>query len=94
MTFIGKRGMSIYDIAFMCYGNYDILKLINENPFITDVNYSDFAGKTINYTIDKNNTLFALGLTNNVSNTGVIVNNNFVWDGHYIIWDGTYKLAY
>ncbi|CAB4126655.1 hypothetical protein UFOVP87_3 [uncultured Caudovirales phage] len=94
MTFTAKDGMSIYDIAFMCYGAYDILKLINENPWITDVNYSEFAGKTITYTSDSNNVLSALNLTNKIASTGIVDNNNYVWDGTDDIWDGTNDLTY
>ena len=68
--FIGKTGQSIYDVAFMCYGEYDVLKLMSENSFITDVNYSDFGGKTINYTSVNNNASFFNGLSNKIMNTG------------------------
>lgn len=71
--FIGKSGQNIFDVAFMCYGNYDVLKLISENSFINDVNYTDFAGKTINYTSVKNNASFYNGLNNKIMNTGAFI---------------------
>lgn len=93
-TITGKEGQSIYDVAFMCYGTYDILKLMSENTFITDINYSDFAGKTINYTPVKNNGSFVMGLQNKIINTGTLIKERLVWDGKFIIWDGVNKLTY
>ena len=97
-VFIGKNGQSVYDVAFMCYGEYDVLKLMSENSFITDVNYSDFAGKTINYTSVKNNASFFNGLTNKIMNTGVFVPtyslSNFLLkeDGFYILQENGNKI--
>lgn len=69
-TLVGSTGQNIFDIAFMCYGSYDVLKLMSENPFITDLSYNDFAGKTIQYTPVKNNATFANGLSSGAVNTG------------------------
>lgn len=91
---IGKTGQSIFDVAFMCYGSYDVLRLMSENPFIEDLNYSDFAGKTISYTPVNNNATFVLGLENKIINTGIGVKNNYVWDGEFVLWDGTDKVIY
>ena len=94
--FIGKSGQSIFDVAFMCYGEYDVLKLIKENSFITDVNYSNFGGKTINYTGSKTNGSYANGLNSQIMNTGsynasyVITSNKQFQDGLYFEFqDGT-----
>ena len=80
----------------MCYGEYDVLKLMSENSFITDVNYTDFAGKTINYTAKLNNAQYALGLLKKVANTSnnINLNEGIIWDGTYDIWDGVYDLGF
>ena len=93
---IAKTGQNIFDVAFTCYGEYNVLKLMAENSFITDLAYTDFAGKTINFTPTKNNASFAQGLSKKIMNTGNSprTGQNNVWDGFYDIWDGTYLLAY
>ena len=94
--FISKSGQSIFDVAFMCYGEYDVLKLIKENPFISDVNYSYFGGKTINYTSTKTNGSYANGLSSRIMNTGsynasyVVTSNKQFQDGLFFEFqDGT-----
>lgn len=96
-TIIASQGQSIFDLAFICYGSYDVLKLMQENPFITDLTYTDFAGKTIKYTPTNNNATFANGLSSRVVNTGNLIEkgtSNIVWDGVFDIWDGLNDLAY
>ena len=95
-VFIGKSGQSIFDVAYMCYGQYDVLKLISENPFISDVNYSDFGGKKINYTPVNTNGSYVNGLSSRIMNTGaynasfVVTNNKEFQDGIFFeFMDGT-----
>lgn len=95
--FIGKSGQNIFDIAFMCYGEYNVLKLMAENSFITDVNYTDFAGKKINYTAVKNNASFYNGLSHKIMNTGTFITKSIgdfllKEDGFYILQENGDKI--
>ena len=49
---------------------------MSENSFISDVNYSDFGGKTINYTSVNNNASFFNGLSNSNSIVSQIGHTN------------------
>jgi hypothetical protein len=83
-TIIASQGQSIFDLAFICYGSYDVLKLMQENPFIKDLTYTDFAGKTIKYTPTNNNATFANGLSSRVVNTGNLnVNDWILYNGFW-----------
>lgn len=92
---IGKESQSIFDIAFICYGSYDVLRLVSENDFITDLNYSDFSGKKISYTSTNNNAKFILGLENKTPNTGNTKISKYrllEGNGYRLLENGNYRL--
>lgn len=94
MILIGKENQSIQDIAFICYGSYDVVRLMKENPWITDINYQDFAGKQITYTVDKNNGTYALGLSSSIPSTSktIQIDGLLQENGYFLLQENGFKI--
>lgn len=91
------EGQSIYDLVLMTYGDLSYTyRFINDNK-ISNINDADLRGKTYfwNNTLNQN-VQFKKWLT---ANKKVIVSlegltGRIVWDGEFVIWDGTYILTW
>lgn len=73
-SIIWKEGQSIFDIAFICYGDSSYaFKVLEENPSLAQIGNGQWVGKTIEYTEPTNNdNLRRLGLVGLKPNTGDI----------------------
>ena len=68
-SFIAQNGQSIYDLAFMAYGdNSAIFQLLGENPSL-NLSSNTYAGINIVYTPQINNNYTILQLTNKLPAT-------------------------
>lgn len=71
---IWKEGQSIFDIAFIAYGDASLaFQILKENPALEEIGNKQWIGKTIEYTEPTNSdNLRRLGLVGLKPNTGVL----------------------
>jgi len=95
-----KENQSIFDVSLQIYGNIEQVFDIVNNSEIDNINETEIKGITYKY--DYNNTKFVnyfsskkvvITTLRKVTTEGII-DGNFVWDGTYIIWDGSNSLVY
>lgn len=97
-TVKGQDNQSIFDLCLMNYGNLDALfSMIQENSNLVSINDVDVSLKEINFSAnktDQNYTVSTIAKKGYVFGTLQEGGGNFVWDGSFVIWDGTSKLIY
>ena len=95
--YVGLENQSIYDVALMKYGSLEsIYELIQKNNLIS-INELSVAFKNL---IFEDTKVVNLSLVKNINKKAYVFGTlqegggNFVWDGSFVIWDGTSKLIY
>jgi hypothetical protein len=92
------EGQSIYDLVLMTYGDLSyVFKFITDNK-ISSINDTDLRGKTYFWSNTLNqNIQFLNWLTANkkvIVSVGGETTTRLVWDGVYLIWDGSSLLTW
>lgn len=92
----GLENQSIYDVVLMNYGGLDNIYSFIQNNDLVSINDLSVAYKSL---IFDNTKILNETLVKNVSNknynfASILLDERFVWDGDFIIWDGTDKLIY
>ena len=97
----GSDGQSTFDLCIMQYGNLDLLmQMLQDNDNIVSINDIDVNSKIINFNADNTIQAYTPAIIKSKGYSFATIQKtsedigDFVWDGTFIIWDGTDKLIY